>query len=263
MRTFLVGLAFALVTPVPAADPDPAQLEKFFDAKNVRVAWKAVPAPDPSSTLEISDGAGHGDFRWLRFRPGKAGVEVLSIESPSLLRATGEKSLPVTVRRAVLKPQVYAALLHYIATVDAADVQKIPRNEGFFSSADIWCHARMADKDKVLVDLEWTGYIASEDVAHYARPQATVTLARLAIGKLKFEKYELTAADRDWASEKVARDCKRFAGEKSTWWVEERSLALVAVVGNGKDLPPRPRSPAPPAAATDAPKPPTPGSEKK
>ena len=47
----------------------------------------------------------------------------------------------------------------------------------------------------------------------------------------------LTEEERGWASAKFARDWKTFKDSKSHWWVRERYIETVGVVGDATALP--------------------------
>jgi hypothetical protein len=66
--------------------------------------------------LEIGDGNGHGStLNWMRFQPGKDGVDVLSIRLEGKWEQYSSKwppdRAPVTVKRARMKADAYATLL--------------------------------------------------------------------------------------------------------------------------------------------------------
>jgi hypothetical protein len=193
------------------------------------------PKFDPEAELEIGSGAGHGGSHvWIRFRPVKAGVDVLHIR----LRGWGEReSPPVVVTSARMKSEAYVALLHDLATASAAKLKPVERDGITFSSADFWVQARLTVDVMMVCDWEWAGYDGSAAEIKYAKPQAAVTLARGAVKDLDFKPHSLTDADRKWASEMFARDWARFEGEDFHWWVRERSIFLIGVVGDAAALP--------------------------
>lgn len=62
-------------------------------------------------------------------------------------------------------------------------------------------------------------------------------LAHRAIKAIKFKDAVLTKEDRAWASAKFARDWKGFLQEEFHWWVLERSIRVVGLVGDDSALP--------------------------
>jgi len=78
MRAYLLGLAIAF--PSIAAEPEDSHVKRLFKSDNYTVKWGKPEAIAPDVVLEIGNGNGHGfSLSWLRFQPGKDGVEVLSI----------------------------------------------------------------------------------------------------------------------------------------------------------------------------------------
>ncbi|HEX4610863.1 MAG TPA: hypothetical protein VH092_21920 [Urbifossiella sp.] len=192
--------------------------------------------------MEIGDGSGHGgSLGWLRFQPGKDGVNVLSIQFGEGWRPYKSKwppdRAPVAVTRARLRPDAYADLLRELAVVDSAKLRPVGRTESTFSSNSFWAYARLTAGKKTLLDLNWAGYGGSGAGSESARPRAAARLAREAVKGLDFEAHALSDGERARASAKFARDWGRFRGLESHWWVRERYIETIGVVGDQSALP--------------------------
>jgi hypothetical protein len=215
---------------------------KQLQSENYTVTWGAARTFEPEAELEIGDGNGHGGtLGWLRFKPGKDGVDVLSIQFDEGWRPYKSKwppdRAPVAVRRARLKPDAYAALLRDLATIDSARLKPVERNGSTFSTHDFWVSARLATGRQTLLTLDWAGYEGSGEELSFAKPRAAVRLAREAVGALEFREHTLTAEERAWAGAKFARDWKRYEGAEFHWWVRERYIQTIGVVGDETALP--------------------------
>ena len=109
--------------------------------------------------------------------------------------------------------------------------------KGFSSSSrDFWVYARLTEKNETLVDLDWAGYWGSDHEIDFAKPQATVDLARETIKGLDFKEHILTEEERGWASAKFVRDWKKIKDAEFDWWVRERYIIMVGVVGDASAL---------------------------
>jgi hypothetical protein len=242
MRVFSASLALVVACPAAGAEPDEERAKNQFKSENYTVSWGTAPAFDPLAELEIGDGNGHGGtLGWLRFQPGQDGVDVLSVRFDEGWHPYKSKwppdRAPVAVKRARLKPDAYAALLRGLAVVDSAKLKPVERN-GFTSSTnDFWAHARLTRGEKTLLELDWAGYEGSLKEVKYVKPRATVNLAREAVKGLDFKDHTLTDGERAWASAKFARDWKKFEGLESHWWVRERYIETIGVVGDKAALP--------------------------
>lgn len=246
MRALCVGLAAWLASSAFAADPAPDRVRDRFQSESTCVTWGDVPTFDATAELEIGDGGGHGgSLGWLRFRPAKGGVEVLSIQYRSRIIGRGElpaDPVPVAVKIARLPNEAYAGLLKDLAVVSSAKLERIRRNSALMTTGDFWSQVRLTAGKETPIDLDWAGYQGSRGEPDYLKPKTAVGLAGEAVAKSEFKEYTLTAADRAWASEKFTRD-----GEKHTisaaqptafyWWVNERSIATVGFVGDAAALP--------------------------
>jgi hypothetical protein len=235
-------LALVILCSVSRAEPDDERAKKQLRSENYTVTWGTPAAYESAAALEIGDGNGHGGtLGWLRFQPGTDGVDVLSIQFDEGQHTYESKwppdRAPVAVRRARLKPDAYAALLRDLAVVDSAKLTPVRRNGSTLSSHDFWVHARLTTDRKTLLHLNWAGYDGSEAEPEFARPRAVVRLAREAIKGIDFKDHALTDGERAWASAKVARDWKEFKGLDFHWWVRERYIQTVGVVGDEAALP--------------------------
>lgn len=217
-------------------------VSKHLQSTNYTVTWNAAAKIDPNAELEIGTGSGHGfHLRWLRFRPTTDRVEILAIDLDEPREPYESKwppdRVPASIKMAEMKPAEYAALLEQLAAVDAAELKPKKRKQDFASSSDFWAHARLAVGEKKLIDLEFAGYDRSSSEMEAAKPKAMRNIALLAIKTLKFKDHVLTKEDRAWASAKFTRDWKQFLEEEFHWWVRERSIRLIGVVGDDSALP--------------------------
>jgi hypothetical protein len=64
-----------------------------------------------------------------------------------------------------------------------------------------------------------------------------VRLAREAVKVLEFSDHALTEEERAWASTKFARDWKKARNPLTYWWVRERSIVMIGIVGDSAALP--------------------------
>ncbi len=242
MRAFSVRIAAALAALAFAAEPDADRLQEHFRSDNYTVTWGTAAAYESNAKLEIGDGNGHGGtLAWMRFQPGQDWVEVLSIQfvrgwGPYRSKWPPDRA-PVTVRQARMKHEAYAGLLRDLAVVDAAELKRIKRNSTTLSSNDFWVHARLRADEKTLIDLDWAGYECGLDEVDYAKPRAAVRLAREAVKGLDFKDHTLTEEQRAWASAKFARDWQEFKDRDFYWWVRERYIITIGVVGDATVLP--------------------------
>jgi hypothetical protein len=234
----------AVATSVFGADSDVKQVREHFKSDNYTVEWGTARTFDPGAELEIGDGSGHGfTLNWLRFRPDDKRVEVLSIRLEEGRHPYKSKwppdRAPLTVKHARITPDAYTALLRALAIVDAAKLSPVPEDpmKGFSSSSrDFWVYARLTAKNETLVDLGWAGYWGSPSEIEFAKPQAAVDLAHEAIRGLDFKEHSLTEEERGWASSKFTRDWKKIKDAEFHWWVRERYIIMVGVVGDASAL---------------------------
>ncbi len=243
MRALCVGLAVSIASPAVAADPAADRVRDRFKSEYTTVTWGDAPSSDATAELEIGSGNFHGgSLGWLRFRPEKGGVEVLSIQPDLGRRLPASERTPVAVKLARLTTDAYAGLLKDLAVVSSAKLERMPQSPVTGTSADIWVQARLTADGKTPIDFEWAGFMGSTAEPDYLKPQVAVGLVYEAVAKLEFKEYTLTAADRAWASAKFRRDGEKhsISGAKSAtfyWWVNERSIATIGFVGDAGALP--------------------------
>jgi hypothetical protein len=123
-------------------------------------------------------------------------------------------------------------LLHDLAIVDSARLKAVERNAATFSSNDFWVHARLTTKKGTALEMNWAGYEGSVNEMDYAKPRAAVRLACEAVKGLNFDVHTLTDDERAWDSAKFARDWKKIEGLQFYWWVRERYIQAIGVVGD-------------------------------
>jgi hypothetical protein len=241
MRVSFSCIVVALVASALGASPDADRVQEHFKSENYTVTWGTPRAFESGAELEIGDGSGHGfTLGWLRFRPEKGRVDILSIQLNEGRHPYRSKWPPdlasVVVKHAQMKPDAYTALLRDLAVVDAAELHPIRRNSSTGSSRDFWVYARLTAKKKTLIDLDWAGYWYSDAEVGFAKPQAAVALARAAVKGLDFKEHTLTEEERGWASAKFARDWKTIKDLEFYWWVRERYIIMIGVVGDTSAL---------------------------
>jgi hypothetical protein len=234
-------VVIVLVSAVAGAEPDADRAKKQLKSDNYTVTWGTAKDFDANAELEIGDGDGHGGkLGWVRFLPGRDGVDVLSIQfdegwEPYKSKWPPDRA-PVIIKRARMKSDAYATLLRDLAVIDAAKLEPIKGNS-FSSTHDFWVYARLTVNKKALVGLDWAGYEGSSEELNFAKPRAVVTLAREAVKRLDFKAHTLTGTERAWASAKFARDWEKFKGLESHWWVRERYIITIGVVGDATAFP--------------------------
>jgi hypothetical protein len=243
-----IGVCALLIAASPALrlDDDVEGLRKLLQSDEYSVIWSPAPNYDAAADLEIGYGAGHGAaLSWMRFQPRPGYVNVLSIklaEDRGPLHQYWSKWPPdhasVTIKQAWMKPDRYQQLLREIAILGAARLTPI-EHPGWsrMSSGDIWIYARLMSGGTTRLDLEWAGYMGSDGVMNYAKPRAITNLAEEAVQKLRFEQHPLTKEERSWASQKFSRDWKKFKNLDFHWWVRERYIVMIGVVGDATALP--------------------------
>lgn len=242
MRALPICLAAVFLGVVSRTDAHDTGAKKQLQSDSYTVTWGASAVYEPEAELEVGDGNGHGGtLGWLRFLPAKDEVEVLSIQFDGDRVPYHSKWPPddasVAVKSARLTPDRYAALLHDLAIVDSAKLTPLVRNSVTMSSNDFWVYVHLTKKEQTLLELDWAGYAGSIEEAEFAKPRAAVQLAREVVKGLNFEAHALTDDERAWVSSKFARDMKRFEGRQFYWWVRERYIQTVGVVGDKHALP--------------------------
>lgn len=240
MRLLPICLAIIVLNSVAGAEPEADRVKKLFRSEYYTVSWGTPALIKTDADLEVGDGSGHGGtLAWLRFRPEKDRINVLRVQFDIRRQPDSKKSpdgSPVRVHRAEMKPDAYTVLLGDLAMVAAAKLKEAAEIPNGFGTADFWVYARLSVGKKQHLDEDWAGYPTSRE-AEFAKPQAAVTLARDAVTKLDFKEYTLTAEERGWASEKFARDWKKFEGKEYYWWVREWYLEVIGTVGDKSVLP--------------------------
>jgi hypothetical protein len=218
------------------------RVKRRFRSRYYTVTWGSPTTFVSDAELEIGGGYGHGgSLDWLRFRPGKDRVDVLTIQFDEGWHPYKSKwppdRAPVTVEHAVMQTDAYAALLRDLAIVDSATLKPADDLAAGFSSGDFWVQARLVADKKALLDLEWAGYAVPQDEVKYAKAKAAVDVARVAVHWLNFQPHTLTDEERAWLSAKFVRDWKKFKDEEFHWWVRERYIETIGVVGDKTVLP--------------------------
>ena len=241
MRMLFACFALVVLCSTNRAQSDDEQAKKQLTSDNFTVTWGTPPVYEADAELEIGDGNGHGGtLSWIRFQPGKDGVDVISVRFDEGWHPYESKwppdRAPVAVKRARLKPDLYAALLRDLAIVDAAKLKPVQRNSFRSSSNDFWVYARLTTSKKTFIDLNWAGYEGSLHEVDFAKPRAAVRLAQEAVKGLDFKDHTLTDGERAWTSAKFVRDWNKFKGLEFHWWVRERYIETIGVVGDKSAL---------------------------
>jgi hypothetical protein len=218
-----------------------ASIKQRFKSKNYTVTWGVEPRYPTGAQLEIGYGNGHGGgLAWLRLRPVDDGVEVLSIELDEGWHPYKSKwqldVVPVVVKRGRITGRAYTSLLKAVATVSSARLKRVNRNSVEWASSDFWVATRVSSSQRILLDFDWAGYSNSVDEPDYAKPEIAVALAREALAKTKLDESSLSPTERRWASTKFVEDWRRLAGRQFYWWVAERLIRMVGVIGDDTAL---------------------------
>ena len=242
MRVLSVCTVVLLTMLACAAEPDAVRLGKYLKSANYTVSWKPAAAYDPDSELEMGKGSGHGGtLGWMRFVPATDGVEVLAVQLDEGWHPYQSKwppdIAPVTVTQARMGREAYASLLRDLAALSAAELRPIRRNSTSGSSNDFWVQVRLTTGGKTSIDYDWAGYAGSLNEIQYAKPSAALALVRETTADLDFRDHDLTGKERDWAGAKFARDWTKFRDRDFYWWVQERYLVVIGVVGNATAVP--------------------------
>ena len=218
------------------------RVAKLLQNENYTVTFGTTSSIETSAELEIGHGSGHsGLLRWLRFRPGKENVEILSIEFDfGRLKYTSKwpaDRAQVVVTSAQIAKEDYAALLHDLASVESAKLKPVEPLTSGGTSRSFWVNARLSTFDRTIFSFDWAGYDGDSSELEFAKPNAAVNLSCEVVKLLNFKDHELTEMDRAWASEKFSRDWKNFEGLDFHWWVRERYIATIGIVGDKAVLP--------------------------
>ena len=215
---------------------------KLFKSEAYTVEWGTPLKIDADATLEIGSGSGHGfTIRWSRFLPMNDGVDVISIDfdegrHPYETKWPADRA-PVKVKKARMNSDEYRSLLQLLGKVASAKLTRADQKSITTTTANFWAFCRLGSKSKVLIDYDWAGYMGSNNEIKYAKPWAAVQLTRESISKLEFKEYTLSATDRSWASAKFIREWKDFQKRDYYWWVRERFIVTIGVVGDKSVFP--------------------------
>jgi hypothetical protein len=240
MRAIIGTVVMAFTSSTFVVDPQADGVRELLKSDNYAVSWETARDFDPAAQLEIGDGVGHSPFtlRWMRFKPESGGVSILSIqmnEKPFTSKWPTD-DVAVMIKSSRISQARYAALLHDLAIIDAARLRAVREDSGI-SSANIWLHARLSANKKMVVELDWAGYLHGHTEMVRAKPQAAVAAARAAIESLDFKEHTLTPEERAWASAKFTRDWEKYKILETHWWVVFRAITMIAVVGDTSALP--------------------------
>jgi len=242
MRGFLACIALLLASSAACAGSEDERVKKLFQSDNYTVSWATPPTYEIGAELEIGDGHGHGhNLGWMRFQPSNVGVDVLSIaltlgRTPYASKWPPDRA-PVAITRARMQSDTYAALLRDLAVVQSAKLAPVIQDFDSFSTGDFWAFARLTTKNNTLIDHNWAGYPGNRREIEYAKPLVAVTLAHDAVKGLDFMEYTLSEGERAWASAKFARDLNKFKDLKQHWWVRERYIITIGVIGDAAAFP--------------------------
>jgi hypothetical protein len=243
MRAFLIYVAINVAAPLFVDDPDLERVAKHLQSDNYKVNWGTKQSFGSDSELEIGDGSGHGfTLGWMRFRPQQDSVDILSIKlelgrQPYRSKWPPERA-PITVQSAQMPSRDYEALLRQMGVVVAAELRpSFDELKYTHSSADFWVDFRLTAKNKTLIEQSWAGYPGNRTEVECAKPKAAVAIARAAIKDLEFKDHALTDEDRKWASAKFNRDWSEQKDSRNYWWVRERYIITIGVVGDASVLP--------------------------
>ncbi len=215
----------------------PDDVQSLLESKAYQVVWNNPDIPDPQTTLEVGSGNGHGGtLHWLRFQPGQVHVEVLAITYDESRVRYQSKWPPdraeLKVQRGLITKDAYSSLLSKIGWLQAAKIEPRKQQTATTSSADFWVSVYGVWKSVPVIDHDWAGYSNSNDERRYAVPRAIAALAARSIKSANAKDYELTAADRSWASRRFNRDWQKFDKSKTHWWVRNRYLSMIGLLGD-------------------------------
>jgi hypothetical protein len=237
-------LSLLAVMATGVVNPPDAWAKRHLISDDYTVQWGKVAKIDPTAELEVADAHDHFPWNldWYRFRPGKDGVEVLSIRySGGVGKEKGDKwpkdANAVRVGTARVKTAEYEKLLHGLAVVDSATLKEVEREGVSFTWHHFLWHTRLTANKKTLLDLHWCGAPGSQEQLKYPKPQAAMRLVEEVVWSLDFKEYKLTDDDRAWASAKFFRDWKTLAKNEETWWVQDRAFSVIGEVGDNSVLP--------------------------
>src|SRR4051794_38780434 len=190
MRSMNLSFALILFSPSLLLTVDERNsIKSQFKSKNYSVTWGEVSKFPATSELEVGNGSGHGFYLWwLRFKPTKDRIDVLSIRLDENRKPYHSKWPPdndsIVVKRASMTFEEYASLLNEIAVADSAKLSPVDSGSAEGSSSDLWVSIRLTEKNKSLVDWDWAGYLSSHEEIKYAKPKAAFLIVYEAFKKL-------------------------------------------------------------------------------
>lgn len=221
----------------------PDNLKRLLKSKDYTVIWNANrPRYQLSSELTIGYGNGHGgSLGWIRFVPGKINVVILSVEfdegwHPYTSKWPPDRA-PVSIKSGNIDYKVYRSLLSNLAFVASAKLKPKLRNSVSMSSSDFWVSAKLTSRSKTVMDLDWAGYWSSTDEIYFAKSRAAVKLVRGEVDRLVLKPHTLTDDERHWGSLKFVNDWKVFENREFYWWIRERYIVVIGVIGNRIAIP--------------------------
>ena len=189
MLVLLSSMQVALAASAFGASPATSRVQEHFKSDAYTVTWREAQTIDSAAELDIGDGSGHGfTLDWLRFRPCKCNVEVLSVKlrvggSPWQSKWPPDRAT-VAVTHAQMKPDADAAIACASWPLWTRQNSAVQQDSMTGSSEDFWVYARLTAKKRALVNLNWAGYRNSYDEIKFAKPQAAVAVAREAVTRL-------------------------------------------------------------------------------
>jgi hypothetical protein len=213
-----------------------------FVSEEYSVSWAKVRDFPKDVDLRIGYGSGHGGtLGWVWFRPSGPHIEVLSVgldEGWNPYKSKWQPDIvPISVKRGILEPSKYAALLRQLAIVDSARLSRMPQNSASSTSANFWVAAEVARDESNLMSLDWAGYSGSFDEVEYTKPKIAVDLAKEAISKLDLVEHILNPGERGRISARFVEDWNKYRNRKFYWWVRERGIMIAGVLGDNASLP--------------------------
>jgi hypothetical protein len=207
-----------------------------------RVEGSSIRVPD-GCTLDVQAGSGHGGtltFLRIVLAGATARIEQIEGNGPTMVRTT---PLTTSVRRAVVAREDVTALFDLcgaLATV-TAERRPIPgvESDGVWStSADVYSLLRLSDAaGKPLVERHFVGYIGEGALTRLKPLDAATEPIREFLGRITGW-TEVPEGERRGCHLTSVFDANRavMIGDFA-WWVQERSLEMLAQVGNRDAIP--------------------------
>lgn len=233
--------ALSLAAGLTAHAQSDKSIREEFVSKEYSVSWEKARKFPTDAEVNIGFGSGHGGtLAWVWFRPSGTIVEVLSVELDEGWNPYKSKwqpdVVPVSVKRGILEPGKYIALLRQLAIVDSARLTLIPQNTARSTSADFWVAADIAKDGRKLMSLDWAGYPTSFDEVEYTKPRIAVALAKKALSKIALAEHTLNPAERTLVSSRFVANWKKYKDRTFYWWVRERAIMITGVAGDKSSL---------------------------